>query len=136
MNKPNAVMIAFVFGMLLIAARLNAHHSFAAEYDINRMITIKGTIVRFDLVNPHSWLYVDARDSAGKVTKWNIEWGSANTLIRRGVNKTNIPIGTEVTVVGYAARDNSNTMNGTSVRLPDGRTLFTGSEGAGAPPTR
>ena len=132
----NTLSVAVVaFFILLSAVQVYAHHSFAAEYDANKPITLKGTILRFDFVNPHSWLYINVTDADGKVTKWNIEWGSPNSLIRRGVNKNSVPIGAEVTVIGYRARDNSSTINGTSVKLADGRTLFTGSEGSGAPNT-
>jgi hypothetical protein len=130
-------LLATVAGIsvLLAAAPSNAHHSFAAEYDATKPITLKGTIVRFDFVNPHAWLYITVKEADGKETRWNIEMSSPNALIRRGVNKTSVPIGSEVTVVGYRARDNSSTMNGTSVKMSDGRNLFTGSEGTGAPAT-
>jgi hypothetical protein len=87
-------------------------------------MTIKGTITKFDLINPHSWLYVDVKDAEGKVTKWNIEMGSPNALIRRGINKTSVPVGAEVTIDGYRARDNSNTLNASTVKTADGRELF------------
>ena len=117
--------LTIVLGLLmLMAVAAYGHHSFAAEYDADKPLKIKGTIVRFDLINPHAWLYVNVKEADGKITKWNIEMGSPNSLLRRGINKTSVPIGTEVTIDGFRARDNSNTMNGTTVKMPDGREMF------------
>ena len=121
--KPR-VLIAFSVGLLFAATHVYAHHSFAAEYDAEKRVTIKGTLVKFDLINPHAWLYLSVRDADGKVTKWNVEMGSPNALIRRGINKTSVPLGAEVTVDGYLARDNSQTMNASTVKLPNGKELF------------
>jgi hypothetical protein len=134
MSKGILTAVAVV-AVFLAAVQSYAHHSFAAEYDANKPITLKGTIVRFDFVNPHAWLYITVKEADGKETRWNVEMSSPNSLIRRGVNKNSVPVGAEVTVVGYRARDNSSTMNGTSVKMSDGRNLFTGSEGTGAPVT-
>ena len=134
--KNVLVAVVVLCTVLVFASSSKAHHSFAAEYDANKPITLKGTILKFDFVNPHAWLYISVKEADGKETKWNVEMSSPNSLIRRGVNKNSVPLGTEVTVVGYRSRDNSTTMNGTSVRMPDGRNLFTGSEGTGAPVTR
>jgi hypothetical protein len=110
-----------------------AHHSFAAEYDANQPITLRGTVARIDLVNPHAWLYVEVAERDGGSTRWNIEMGAPNALIRRGINKNTVPIGAEVTVDGYRAKDGSQTVNGTTIKLADGRSLFSGSENTGAP---
>lgn len=110
-----------------------AHHSFAAEYDANRPITLRGSVTRIDLINPHAWLYVDVQDADGKTARWNIEMGAPNSLIRRGINKNSVPVGAEVTIDGYRAKDGSNTVNGTTIKLADGRSLFSGSENTGAP---
>jgi hypothetical protein len=110
-----------------------AHHSFAAEYDADQPITLRGSVTRIDLINPHAWLYVDVKDADGKVARWNVEMGAPNSLIRRGINKNTVPVGAEVTIDGYRAKDGSNTVNGTTIKLADGRSLFSGSENTGAP---
>jgi len=109
-----------------------AHHSFAAEFDSAKPITLKGTITKLDFVNPHSWLYINVTEG-GKVVNWAIEMGSPNGLIRRGVSKNSVTVGTEVTVEGYRAKDGSPTANGTTIRLPDGKQLFAGSSAPDAP---
>lgn len=132
-----AALIAFI-GVCASAAPAAAHHSFAAEFDADKPVTLVGTVSRIDFVNPHAWLYVDVEDEDGNVTRWNVEMGSPNSLIRRGITKDFVPIGTQVTVEGYRAKDGSATANSHSVTLPDGRGLYTGSSGTGAPggPTR
>ena len=119
--------------LLLDASAALAHHSFAAEYDANKPITLKGEVLRVDFVNPHGWLYVAVKDAKGRKETWNVEMGSPNSLIRRGFTKDSVPAGTEVTISGYRAKDGSRTVNGTNVTLPDGQKLFTGSPGTGAP---
>jgi hypothetical protein len=115
---------------------VSAHHSFAAEYDVNQPITLSGTVARIDLISPHAWLYLDVTDRDGAVTRWNVEMGAPNSLIRRGINKNTVPVGAEVTVDGYRAKDGSNTVNSQSIKLADGRALFSGSTGpVGVPPT-
>jgi hypothetical protein len=118
---------------LIGAAPVVAHHSFAAEYDANRPITLAGTVTRIELINPHAWLYVEVRDEQGHASQWNIEMGAPNALIRRGINKNSVPVGAKVTVDGYRAKDGSNTVNGTTIKLADGRSLFSGSNNNGAP---
>ena len=110
-----------------------AHHSFSAEYDVDKPITIKGALTKLDWVNPHGWIYVDVKGDDGKVTSWAVEFGGPNALLRRGVRKTDFPVGIEVTVKGYRAKNGSATINGTSVKLPDGRDFYTGSSGPGTP---
>jgi Family of unknown function (DUF6152) len=125
MRKHQILLLMFVGG-LGASAPLFAHHAFAAEYDANKPITIRGKLTKVEWVNPHGWIHVDVTDDSGKVVNWGIETGSPNAMLRRGLRKTDFPAGIEVIISGYRAKDGSATMNGTSVKLPDGRNLFTG----------
>ena len=122
-----------LLALVIAPATMAAHHSFAAEYDATKPITLRGEVLRVDFVNPHGWLYVRVREPKGKPTTWNIEMGSPNSLIRRGFTKDTVAVGTQVVINGYRAKDGSRTVNSTNVTLPDGRKLFTGSPGTGAP---
>jgi hypothetical protein len=121
--------------LALVAAGIPAlaHHSFSAEYDKDQPITVKGTLTKIEWTNPHGWVYLDVKGDDGKVTNWAIEFGAPNTLIRRGLRKTDFPTGVELLVKGYRAKSGSPTINGTSVTFPDGRNLFTGSSNPNAP---
>jgi hypothetical protein len=132
--KTPFLPLSATIGIWLLAAPAFAHHAFAAEYDANKPIAIKGKLTKMEWVNPHGWIYVDVKDDSGKVTNWAVEFGSPASLLKRGLRKTDFPEGIEVTVTGYRAKNGSPTANGTSVKLPDGRNLFTGSSGDGAPP--
>ena len=131
--KASVIIILLLGGLLAGSAAALSHHSFAAEFDASKPITLKGTITKIDLVNPHSWLYLNVKDADGKVVNWAIEMGSPNNLIRRGINKNTVPVGIEVTVDGYRAKDGTSTANGTTIRLPDGRQLFAASSAPDAP---
>jgi hypothetical protein len=98
-------------------------------------ISLTGQVQRVDFVNPHGWLYVQVKDPNGRMVTWNVEMGSPNSLIRRGFTKNTVAVGTQVVIDGYRAKDGSRTMNSTTIKLPDGRRLFTGSPGTGAPET-
>jgi hypothetical protein len=110
-----------------------AHHSFAAEFDINRPIVLEGVVSRMEFSNPHSWLHIDVTTESGEKQAWAVEGGAPNALVRRGWNRNSIPAGTPVKVEGYQARDRSFRASGREIYLPDGSSLFMGSEGAGAP---
>ena len=112
--------------VLLGAAQAWAHHAFAAEFDVNRPLTLKGSLVKWDMVNPHSWFHVNIKGPDGKVVEWLIEGGSPNQLIRMGVTKTTVPIGTELTIEGYQAKDGTNKAVGRNFVLADGKRLFLG----------
>ena len=122
------VFAAIVVLTLLIAPRAaRAHHSFAAEFDINKPVTLQGVLTKMEWVNPHGWIYVDVKAPDGQVQHWAIEAGGPTQLLRRGLRKDDFPAGIEVTVTGYRSRDGSFTANGQSVKLKDGRNFFMGS---------
>lgn len=119
--------------LLMPAAPALAHHAFASEFDINQPITLEGTVTRVEWINPHSWVHIDVENDDGEVASWMIEAGSPNTLVRRGMSRDSIPVGTKVVVYGYRHRNGSNAANGRNVTLPDGTQLFLNSTGKGAP---
>ena len=126
-------LLALAIGFLAVAALGFGHHAFAAEYDGNQPVTLKGTLTSVEWVNPHGWIHLDVKGPDGKVTNWAVETGAPNAMLRRGLRKTDFPEGLEITVEGFRAKNGTPTINGTSVKLPDGRNLFTGSSGTGAP---
>ena len=120
---------------LLAPTAALAHHAFATEFDVNSPVELRGTVTKLELINPHSWITIDVVDENGETTEWMFEGGSPNALVRRGVTKQSVPIGSELIVTGYQARDGSHRAVGADVTFADGRKLFIGTtQQQGGPP--
>jgi len=132
--KVSLAVLAGVAALALSAGTAVAHHSFAAEYDANKPVTLKGTVSKVEWMNPHARFYVDVRDEKGNVTNWNLELASPNVLVRNGWTRKSLNVGDEVVVEGSAAKDGSKMANARVVKLADGRRVFAGSSGGDAPP--
>ena len=129
MRLKSAVAMTAVL-CALASAPLWAHHAFSSEFDVAKPITLKGTLTKWEMINPHSWFHVDVKNPDGTVTEWMIEGGSPNTLIRLGVTKYTVKLGTELTIEGYAAKEASNKAVGRNFILADGTRLFLSLSGA------
>ncbi|OFW12943.1 MAG: hypothetical protein A3F70_19115 [Acidobacteria bacterium RIFCSPLOWO2_12_FULL_67_14] len=129
--KARMWLLGCVALLLAVTSPLQAHHSFAAQFDVNNVQTLVGTITKMEWRSPHAWLYIDVKKDSGEVESWSLEFSSANTLYSRGWRKEDLPIGATVTVTGYGARDPKlHTLSARQVKLPDGKTLFEGAAAA------
>lgn len=127
MLRPKLVIATMMMGMLATARPVLTHHSFTAEYDFEKPITLQGTVVKWELINPHGWITVDVKDANGKVVRWAVETGNPNALLRAGWRKDSLKPGDEVTIEGYLAKDGTPTANGVQVTLADGRKVLAAS---------
>jgi uncharacterized protein DUF6152 len=133
-EKQMKTKLFVLIGLLMAAAPAFAHHGFAAEFDRTRPLKLKGTVVKWEVTNPHSWIQMDAKGDDGKVVTWMIEGGSPNNLYRLGFTKDSLPPGSEIVVDGYQAKDLSTRAVGKSVTFSDGRKLFLGLQALNSDP--
>jgi hypothetical protein len=131
-GRLRAACGAALFSLGLVAPVL-AHHAFSAEFDARKPVKLEGTVSKMQWINPHAWIHVDVKRPDGKLETWMIEGGTPNTLFRRGFTKDSLKTGTRIVVEGYRAKDGSLRANGRDITFPDGRKLFMGSSGTGAP---
>jgi hypothetical protein len=117
-------------------ATASAHHAFSAEFDASKPVELTGKVVKMEWINPHSWIHLEVTNDAGEAVVWMIEGGAPNALLRRGFNRDSLPTGTEIRVQGFQAKDGSLRANGRDITFADGRKLFVGSSGTGAPDER
>jgi len=128
MRLSNVIYGLMITVLIFTSVPLQAHHSFAAEYDGTKPIKLTGTVTKFDMVNPHSWIYIDVKDDSGKIVNWKFETASPSNLYRRGFKKDTIKSGMQVTLEGYLAKDGSATANGQKLYMPDGTVIILGTE--------
>jgi Family of unknown function (DUF6152) len=126
--RMRRVVVGCGVGLLLAAAPVMAHHAFSSEFDINKPFKLRGILTKWEMINPHSWFHFDVKDESGTVVGWMIEGGSPNQLIKQGVTKHTLAVGTEMMIEGYQAKDGTNKGVGRNLVLADGRRLFLGGE--------
>jgi len=129
--KGKAALLLAGAGLLAWTIPLLAHHSFAAEYDADKPIELKGVVTKIEWMNPHARFYIDVKDESGQATNWNLELASPNVLVRQGWSRTSLKVGDQVTVNGAVAKDGSKMANARTVTLADGRKVFAGSPSSG-----
>lgn len=124
--RTKLCLVLVGLGLLLTALPVAAHHAFAAEFDVNQPVKVRGITAKMDWSNPHAWLYVDVKEPDGKIVNWRFELGAPNALIRLGWRTDTVPVGVEVEVEGFRAKAGGPVANGRSIKLADGRELFSG----------
>ena len=130
--KAKLLVVAGTLSLVSATVPLLAHHSFNAEYDGTRPVTLKGTVTKMEWINP-AWITLDVKSPDGKVVTWRVEAGAPNAMFRRGFRRDSLPVGTEIVVEGFLAKNGSMSANGRDLTFPDGKKLFVGSSGTGAP---
>ena len=131
--KPAVGIVGIGLSLIGTAVPLRAHHAFSAEFDANKPVTFKGTLSKMEWTNPHVWLHINVKNPDGTEETWSFEAGTPSVLFRRGFTKESLKVGTGVVVDGYQAKDGSHRANGRDLTFPDGRKMFLGSTGTGAP---
>jgi hypothetical protein len=131
--RGNIWTAAACIGVLAASGSAVAHHAFSAEFDANAPVKLQGPITKVEWINPHAWIHMEVKKPDGKLETWAVEGGTPNTLQRRGIGRDSIKVGTVIVVAGFQSKDGSLRANGRDITFPDGRTLFMGSSGTGAP---
>ncbi len=131
--RAKAILALAAFAVALAGVPVMAHHAFSAEFDADRPLHLEGVVVKMEWINPHAWVHLEVTNDDGSKVVWMVEGGTPNTLLRRGFSKNSLLPGTEIIVDGYQAKDGSNKGNGRDLTFRDGRKLFMGSSGTGAP---
>lgn len=131
--RIKAVLLLTALATAAASTALVAHHAFSAEFDGTKPVTLKGTVTKMEWINPHCWIHMEVKGPDGKAVAWEVEGGAPNALLRRGFSKSSLPVGIEIVVEGFQAIDGSNRANGRELTFADGKKLFLGSSGTGAP---
>jgi hypothetical protein len=131
------IFLAIVAGLAVVTIQpVSAHHSFAAEFDSSKQVTLQGSVTKLEWQNPHIWVYLDVKDDRGVTQAWQCEGGPPNTLTRNGWSTNSLKSGDQVTIEGFLAKDGSRTCNARMVKLPDGRSVFAGTSNPDAAPKK
>jgi hypothetical protein len=131
--KTRTLVFLTALALLGFGVPVWAHHAFAAEFDGNKQVNLRGTLTKMEWINPHAWIYIDVKNPDGTIVNWAIEMGPPNALLKRGWTKKDVPVGIELIVVGYQAKDGAMRANGRDITFPNGKKLFAGSSNNGIP---